>query len=323
MRRAVARTGFVDLLLLLVAAVWGSTYLAAKELVTPSTVVAVLALRFLLTVVAMAPFCVPKLRAASRHELLTGLLLGSILSVVFVFETYGIAHTSATNAGLIISLTIVMTPVLDSVVGRAWLPPRFFVAAVLAVVGVALLASGSGLRMPSYGDFLILAAAAVRAVHVTVMHRVSAGRQHDSLRLTFVQMGVAGIVFGLASPFAGTSAVALLPRLTLVQWADLLYLVLVCTVFAFFVQMWAVRATSPSRVSLLLGTEPVWALLVGVALAGDRPGLVGLVGAVLIIGGSAWGQRIERLHRTAPTDAAPAVEVPAVEVPRPAGAPVG
>ena len=37
----------VDLLLFLVAASWGSTYVVAKELVTPSSVVALLALRML------------------------------------------------------------------------------------------------------------------------------------------------------------------------------------------------------------------------------------------------------------------------------------
>ncbi len=42
-------------------------------------------------------------------------------------------------------------------------------------------------------------------------------------------------------------------------WAGLLFLSVFCTLFAFFVQMWAVRRTSPSRVSLLLGTEPLWA----------------------------------------------------------------
>jgi drug/metabolite transporter (DMT)-like permease len=296
----------VDILLLLVAAVWGSTYLAAKELVTPTTVIATLALRFAVTVLAMLPVCLRRLRGAGRDEVATGILLGTILAVIFLFETYGIAHTSATNAGLIISLTIVMTPLLDSAVARSWLPPRFFVAAVMAVVGVALLASGQGLRVPSVGDWLVLIAAGVRAVHVTVMHRTSAGKQYDSLNLTYLQMATASVLFCLVSPFSGASVVALARQLGPGQWVDLLYLALICTVFAFFVQMWAVRSTSPSRVSLLLGTEPVWALVVGVLLGGDRLGLYGAAGALLILVGAAWGQRIERSHRERATAPMPA-----------------
>ncbi|TQF01685.1 DMT family transporter [Kitasatospora acidiphila] len=300
MRENQSRAGLIDVLLLLVAAVWGSTYLAVKELVTPATVVAVLALRFVVTAAAMLPLALRRLRGAGRGEIVTGALLGLILAVIFAFETFGVAHTTATNAGLIISLTIVMTPLLESSVSRSWLPARFFLAAVMAVVGVGLLASRSGLHAPTLGDWLILAAAAIRAVHVTVMHRRSAGKAYDSLSLTFIQLTTAAVLFCLAGPLVRGSAVSLatlVSRLGPVQWADLLYLALICTVFAFVVQTWAVRTTSPSRVSLLLGTEPVWALLVGVLLGGDHLGLYGAIGAVLIVVGAGWGQRIERRHR--------------------------
>jgi drug/metabolite transporter (DMT)-like permease len=64
-------------------------------------------------------------------------------------------------------------------------------------------------------------------------------------------------------------------------------------VFPFFIQMWAVRRTSPTRVSLLLGTEPVWAAVIGVTLAGDALGPLGILGVVLVLAGTMWGQRLE------------------------------
>ncbi|RYV50944.1 DMT family transporter [Pengzhenrongella frigida] len=295
--RTAAGPGRIDASLLAVALVWGSTYLTAKELVVPSTVVAILALRFALTVVAMLPFCLGRLRRTSRDELRTGVLLGVILAAEFALETFGIAGTSATNAGLIISLTLVLTALLESSLSRSWLPPRFYVAAVLSVVGVALLATGSSVGAPTWGDLLILLAAAVRAVHVTAMHRLSAGRRHDAFTLTFVQLSVCAVVFCALTPWVGESMVAVAPQLDVGQWVRLAYLALICTVFAFVVQMWAVRLTSPSRVSLLLGTEPIWALAIGVVIAGDRIGWMGLLGAAAIVVGTAWGRRIERLHR--------------------------
>jgi drug/metabolite transporter (DMT)-like permease len=64
-------------------------------------------------------------------------------------------------------------------------------------------------------------------------------------------------------------------------------------VFAFVAQSWAVRRTSAARASLLLGTEPLWAVLFGVVLAGDALGAAGVLGAVLLLGATAAGQRIE------------------------------
>lgn len=102
-----------------------------------------------------------------------------------------------------------------------------------------------------------------------------------------------------------------------------------CTLFAFFVQMWAVRRTSPSRVSLLLGTEPLWAAVIGVAAGGDRPGLLGAAGAVLVLIGTTWGRQAaappaaaegEPTAENGPTEGEPAADGTA---PQPAGAAQG
>ncbi|WP_219814577.1 DMT family transporter [Rathayibacter sp. AY1E2] len=297
----------VDLLLLVVAASWGSTYFAAKELVTDSSVMALLGSRM-----TLAALCLAVIVAARRHRITAaewrvGVTIGALLATIFALETYGIAGTSATNAGLIISLTIVITPILDSAVSKRRLPGRFLLACLVAVVGVALLAGNGSLRPPSPGDLLILGAAVVRAVHVTSMHRLSARAPMDSLRLTTVQLGTCAVVFSAASLVVGVPIPEYVAGLDSVGAGLFLYLVLVCTVFGFLVQTWAVRRTSPSRVSLLLGTEPVWAAVVGVALARDPIAPVGFLGIALILAGTAWGRSLEQ--RTAP-DAPTAAAAP-------------
>ena len=283
----------VDLLLLLVAATWGSTYLVAKELITPQSVVALLAVRMLLAAAVMAAIVAAGRNRITAAELRAGVLLGMILAAVFGFETFGIAKTSATNAGLIISLTIVFTPILDFAVSGRRLPGRFFLAALIAIGGVALLASNGVFQAPSLGDLLILVAAIVRAVHVTSMYALTGNTPMNSLHLTTVQLATSAALFSVASLFYGDSIPHFLARLDPGRAALFLYLVLVCTVFAFLVQTWAVRRTSPSRVSLLLGTEPVWAALVGITIARDPVALAGYVGIALILAGTAWGRSIE------------------------------
>ncbi|PXA67285.1 DMT family transporter [Cryobacterium arcticum] len=291
----------VDLLLLLVAATWGSTYLVAKELVTPESVVALLAVRMLLAAALMAAIVAAGRARISAAELRAGVLLGMILAAVFAFETFGIAHTSATNAGLIISLTIVFTPILDSALSGRRLPGRFFLAAVLAIAGVALLASRGAFQAPSLGDLLVLVAALVRAVHVTSMFRLTGNAPMNSLHLTTVQLATCALVFSAASLFYGESIPRFVARLDPGSTVLLLYLVVACTVFAFLVQTWAVRRTSPSRVSLLLGTEPVWAAIIGITVAHDSVTFAGYVGIALILAGTAWGRSIEQRHRSAST----------------------
>ncbi|MEV6753072.1 DMT family transporter [Streptomyces sp. NPDC051214] len=290
------RAWLTDLPVLLVAMVWGASYLAAKGITTTHTVVAVLVLRFAVVLPALVVAGWRGLRALTAPQWRGAGVLGLVLSGIFLLETYGVVHTSATNAGLIISLTMIFTPLAEAAVTRRRPPRAFLAAAGLSVLGVVLLTQGGGFTRPSVGDGLIFLAALARTVHVLAMSRIKALRDAGdsaSLSLTTVQLGTAVGVFAvLAAAGTGATPWAVAADFGAREWAGLLFLSVFCTLFAFFVQMWAVRRTSPSRVSLLLGTEPLWAAATGIALGGERLGVVGLVGGVLVLVGTSWGRGV-------------------------------
>lgn len=285
-----------DAVLLALAVVWGSSYLTAKTATDALPVPIVLFLRYAIG----ALVCLAALRGAgalTRDERRYGSLLGLTQAAVLVLETYGVAHTSAGNAGLIISLTLVLTPVLD----RGWLPGRFFLAVAVCVAGVALLVSGNGLRAPGAGDLLMLGAAVVRAGHVVLVGRVTADRAVRPFQVTAVQTVVGAVLFLLpAAP-----GLPVLARTGAVTWVQLVYLALACGLGAFLAQTWVVQRTSATRASLLLGTEPVWALLAGVCLGGERLTALAVLGAALIVAGTYGAQSVERALRTASAAAVP------------------
>ncbi|MEV8250265.1 DMT family transporter [Microbacterium sp. NPDC076768] len=285
----------VDLLLLGVAAVWGASFLSSKDLVADVSVTSAVALRFTVAALATGIICVVRRERLPRGSgLVIAASLGLTQAAIIGLETWGVSLTSATNAGLLISLALIMTPVLESAASRSWLPRSYFVAAVAAVVGVALLVSEGGFRMPTLGDALVIAAATVRAIHVTASARLLVGRSDSSLGVIFLQMVVCAVAFILAAGEALPLAIA---QLDPSGWGNVLFLGLLCSVFAFIVQLWAVRRTSATRASILMGTEPVWAIAVGVYIGGEVIGAPGLFGAVLIIVASYIGQAIERRHR--------------------------
>ncbi|QEU90828.1 DMT family transporter [Streptomyces kanamyceticus] len=287
------RAWLTDLPVLLVAVVWGASYLAAKGITTAHTVVAVLVLRFAVVLPALVAVGWRSLRGLGAAQWRGAGVLGLILAGIFLLETYGVVHTSATNAGLIISLTMVFTPLAEAAARRARPPRAFLAAAGLSVLGVVLLTQSGGFTRPSLGDLLILLAALARTAHVLAMARIKVVRDADSLSLTTVQLGSAVLVFALLAA-AGTGATpwSVAAGFGAREWAGLLFLSVFCTLVAFFVQMWAVRRTSPSRVSLLLGTEPLWAAVVGIVIGGERLGALGLLGGVLVLVGTGLGRRV-------------------------------
>lgn len=285
----------VDIALLAVAFVWGSSYLVAKDLTAVMSVPAVLGWRFLVASMALGVLWLLRVRRLpGRAELCTGAILGLTQAAVLFLETFGVAHTQASNAGLVISLTVIFTPLLDSAASRKWLPPSFFIAATVSIVGVALLVTGGGFRTPTVGDALMLGAAAVRAAHVTLLGSLTANKPYSSITVAFIQSIVCALAAIMVNPAEILGSAA---HFSIATWLNLAYLGLACSVFAFLVQLWAVRRTSASRASLLMGTEPVWAVLVGVGLAGETLGWLGALGAMLIVAGCYSGQKIERRFR--------------------------
>lgn len=292
----------VDLVLVGVAAVWGSSYLAAKVAVESAPVEVVLFLRYgVATAVCLALLAGSRGRWPHRRELAIGTVLGLTQAAVLALETWGVAGTSASNAGVLISLTIVMTPGFEALLGGTRLPATFHVAALLSVGGVVLLLSGHAWGGPRAGDLLVLAAAVVRAGHVALVGRLGPVGEVRPLAVTSVQLGVGTLLFG---PFA-------LPHVGVVWsagsslWIAVTHLAVSCSVFAFLAQIWAVQRTSASRAGLLLGSEPVWALACAIALGDERITVLAAAGAVLIITATSWGRSIESRHRHATTKERP------------------
>lgn len=281
-------------MLILVAAFWGATYLAVKVLGNAGSIPGMMAIRFVLAAAALWIYWAIRRQRITKLELTFGAIFGVSQTVVLNLEALSVHYTSATNGGLIIALAIITVPILESSWNKNWLPPRFFVATVLAVIGLALLITGNGLVQPNIGDLFMLIAVLIRTVHFVVLGQVSNGRSLSPVNLTTIMVSTSALimtVFGfgeIASTARGYSPL---------DWALMLFLSVLCTSFAFIGMNWAVKHTSASRTSLLLGTEPVWATFLATLVGGEAIGILGIIGAAMIVGATYWGQAIEARHR--------------------------
>lgn len=274
-----------DVALLLVAVVWGTSYGVAKGALAFYPVLGFLAVRFILTFVLLLPALLRAGGPQRRDAVRTGLPLGALMLGIFLCETFGVALTQASNAALLISLCVVLTPFAEW-----WLlgsrPARaMFVFAGISVLGAALLSGGmAGAFGP--GDGLMLAAAVLRAITVCQTSKLTRHSTAPALALTAVQAGVIGfgsLLLALCMPGG-------LPPLPLESafWQASLYLVLGCTVFAFFAQNWALQHSAPSRVALLTSSEPVFGALFAVLWLGEGLSAAGWLGGGLIVLAALW-----------------------------------
>lgn len=276
------------ILLLLVAIVWGTSYGVAKNAVLYYPVLGFIALRFCITSVIFLPSGINLTTSEIKSNLKVGIPLGIILLLIFISETYGLSKTTASNSAFLISLYVVFTPFIQWLVLKERPHKKISIATFLSLFGAFLLSYKQGNSFNfTLGEYLIIFAAVMRGVMVTLTKKLTQNITTNTVFLTSIQTGVVGVGCLLLGLMINFHQLTILPKNTLF-WSDVIYLVIFCTMFAFFVQNFSVKRTSPTNVSLLMGSEPVWGALYAVMVMHESLSLIGWVGGLIIVIASLW-----------------------------------
>ncbi|MDQ1695529.1 MAG: hypothetical protein QOJ03_882 [Frankiaceae bacterium] len=260
--------------LIVVCAIWGSTFVVVKDAIERMPVMDFLAWRFVIAAVVMAaarPRAVAALDTAARRH---GVLLGLALGAGYVAQTFGLQHTPATISGFITGLFVVFTPLCAAVLLRSRVPAAAWLGVAVATGGLALL-SLHGLSV-GRGEAVTLLCAVAFALHIVGLGQWSTPR--DAYGLAVVQLAtVAAVCVVVSAPET------LRPPPDAKAWGAVLLTALAATAVGFFVQTWAQAHLQPTRAAVVMTMEPVFAGVFGVAIGGDDLSGRTVAGALLVL----------------------------------------
>lgn len=261
--------------LILVTAIWGSTFFIIKDAVGRVDPVDFLAVRFAIGALIPAVVFWRRLRAMAATQWGIGLGLGAVYGLAQVAQTIGLQTTDASVSGFITGTYVVITPLIMWAFFRARLNVRSWLAVALAVAGLALL-SLSGVQGLGTGEALTLASAALYALHIVLLDRWS--RAADAMSLTVAQLIGVALVTGLLSIPDGVSVPA-----DPVVWGAIAYTAIAAGIVTMLLQTWAQQHITPTRVVLLMTFEPVFASVFAILFGGESVTLRLLGGGSLIL----------------------------------------
>ena len=104
------RAGRATVLLMMVAAAWGSSFFLIRDVVATVPAADFLAVRFSLATVVMWALLHRHVRALSAGQVRAGIGLGGVYGLAQLLQTAGLEHTSATRSGFITGMYVVITP---------------------------------------------------------------------------------------------------------------------------------------------------------------------------------------------------------------------
>lgn len=282
------RSRIADLSLLLVAMMWGSTFLIVQHAVRVLPPLAFNSIRFtgaaILLALITAVFYRHEWKMLSWRMVGHALLLGLFLFMGYGFQTMGLLYTTTSNTGFITGLSVVLVPFLSLALLKHAISRYTWFSAGLAVAGLYLLTfTGSAISL-NKGDGLILLCAVAFALQVAYTG-VYAPR-YPALPLATLQLAFVGLFSIVASLLVDGSA-PLMHSGELILKPDVLWALLISigptSAFAFWIQTACQKYTTPSRVAIIYATEPVFAVLTGLSFGGETLGISAAFGCLCIL----------------------------------------
>jgi drug/metabolite transporter (DMT)-like permease len=296
------------ILMTLVVAVWGSTFVVVKGALSDATPVAFNLIRMTLAFVLLAVGYHRAWRTIRKSHIAAGALVGLCLAAGYQFQTIGLVQTTPSKSAFITGLVVVLVPLFS--IAPALRPPgaraprwNAFLGAALAFGGIVLItappAAGATGSMAAFlpdfssinlGDVLTLGCSISFAFHCIALG-------HTSPRIPFQPLAILQV--GFCALFMAISLPLIEHPHVHMTWSLIIALIVaaaLATAAAFSIQSWAQSILPTTPMALILALEPVFAWITSFVVTGERLAMVPAIGAILILAGIALTELVPQPH---------------------------
>jgi drug/metabolite transporter (DMT)-like permease len=297
------------ILMTLVVAVWGSTFVVIKGALSDATPAAFNLIRMTFAFALLGVAYHRAWRTIRRTQIAAGAVVGLCLAAGYQFQTIGLVRTTPSKSAFITGLVVVLVPffsIVPALRPPGARPPRWnaFMGAALAFLGIVLITAPpvatAGARtaaafLPDFssinlGDVLTLGCSISFAFHCIALG-------HTSPRIPFkplaiLQVGFCALFMAVSLPMIEHPQVHVTARLVIA----LIVAAALATAAAFSIQSWAQSILPTTPMALILALEPVFAWITSFVATGERLGMVAAIGAILILGGIALTELVPPPH---------------------------
>lgn len=273
---------YADLILLLVAFLWGTTFVGGKYALNYFTPLYIIAIRFILAFSMMAIGFRKELKTLTKKDIKGGAIVGTILFIAFATQLIALQYTEAGKQAFLAGTYVVMVPFISWWLHKKKPDNSSFLGAFICFLGIGLLTLNASFSI-SFGDSLTLFSSLFFAGHI-----ISNGYFVDDIgpvKLTIVQ-------FGTVALLSSVSALIFEPFPTNVEANGvyaLLYLGVLCTGVAYFLQTIGQKYALSTHTAIILSLEAVFGSILALMILGEvftfkmLLGCASILAAILII----------------------------------------
>lgn len=264
-----------NLILVMVAAIWGGGFIAGKMALTGMTPFSVIAFRYCTGALLCGILMFRRIRMAPVQLIKKGVIIGLIQVIGQSVQLIGLQYTTSANQSFLCSSYVAFVPFISWMIIGKRPQARAFIAGIAALGGIGLISLNGSLKI-GIGDSLSVLFAVLFGLQIVVVG-IFADENTDVFVMSFFQMLTAGL--------AGLAVCVALGEWTLPNgaesWTGIVYLAVLNTFVAFLAQNWAQKYARDTTAALLMSLESLFGFLFSVLYYHEIVTVRFLLGSVL------------------------------------------
>jgi drug/metabolite transporter (DMT)-like permease len=275
------RVAFAELSLVVVTIIWGLGFPITKIAINSGfDANTIMFGRFFLATILLSIVYFRKLKLLNKTIIKYGVITGVFLFLGFYFQTLGNVYTTPSKNGFITQLNIVFVPYLYFVFFKKRVDVFNIIAVFVALIGMFMLSyNPEGFRGINIGDIFTFICAIMVAFHVVTASYFQKKYDFDPAVFVLVNIGTSMIFSAIAMILFET-----LPEVnSYLEYWPLVFLGILNTALGFLVQSYALKISVPTRISLIVTLESIFAVIGSVLILNDVIGVEVIIGGLLII----------------------------------------
>ncbi|WP_026884644.1 DMT family transporter [Clostridium akagii] len=279
-----------NLILLLVAIIWGFAFVAQREGIKYIGPFTFNGIRFALGSISLIPLMLFNKnmhhsyvnKHGIKRAISSGILAGIILFSASSLQQIGLLGTTAGKAGFITGLYIVLVPILGIIL-KQYIGINGWLGAIIATIGLYLLCVTDRFSI-SYYDLLELIGSLLFAIHILLIDRFSL--KVDTLKLAFFQFLTCSVLSMAMALFMEKVSLSGIHKSII----PILYGGVFSVGIAYTLQIVGQKNANPSHAAIILSFESVFAVIGGTIILNENLGLKGFLGCAFMFTGMLLSQ---------------------------------
>lgn len=278
---------------LMVAAIFGLSFLFTKNALDRLNPLSVLAFRFALAAFILSVLALFKvIKIELKGKAIKSLLILTIFQplLYFPFETWGVQLTSSAETGMMIAMIPVSVAILGYFFANEKLSVAQGISILVSVSGIVYIGIHSNISTSNshFLGYLSLLGAIIAGGVYSIMARKASSR-FTPVETTFVMMWSGAIVFNGALLITSINhsdfSQYLVPFSSLSTFSSILYLGVLSSIFAFFMLNYMLSKLPAYKTTVFMNLAPVISIFAGVIFRHEVLFSYHIIGCILIIAG--------------------------------------